>query len=262
MSLLLNKRMVVFYTDHFVNRFVTQYFAKSYNLLFDRNENFHKYKDIIYVSYGIKRGTDKNFKKSNDFIYIDHGYLESSERKFFENKNTKFLRFNGYFRLIRNDYYFNNHNLDESPDRFYKLNIDLKDLNKNGEYILLSEPSIDTKRFLNIENWTTETINEIKQYTDREILVHNKFSKMSLNDALSRAYAFVSCQSTAGFKAIFEGIPAFFTHKSMEKYGSIKDINKRTLNHNLIFAAANNQWKMNEFFTDEFKFFLDSLLKQ
>ena len=71
-----------------------------------------------------------------------------------------------------------------------------------------------------------KTIEEIKLYTDREIIVHNKFSETPLQSLLQRAFAFVSCQSTAGFLAVSEGVPAFFTHNSLRKYGDIKDIEK------------------------------------
>lgn len=254
--------VVVFYTDHFVNKTITQYLAKSNKLVLDHNSNCYNYNDIIYASYGIKRGNDKNFRKFNDFIYIDHGYMGDSHRTFSKENGPKFLRFNGYFRFIRNDFYFNNFSLNESQDRFKKLNIDLKDLNNQGEYIILSEPSNDTKKFLNIENWTNETIDKLKKYTDRKIIVHNKFSKMPLDEVLKKAYAFVSCQSTAGFKAIIDGTPSYFTHRSMKRYGSIEEINNRNLNYKLLYAAANNQWKINEFFTDEFKFFLGKLIEQ
>ncbi|MDC3109100.1 hypothetical protein OA517_01995, partial [Alphaproteobacteria bacterium] len=101
--------------------------------------------------------------------------------------------------------------------------------------------------------WKEETIKEIKKYTDREIIVHNKFSEVSLKYLLDKAFAFVSCQSTAGFHAVAEGVPAFFTHNSLKRFGDIKDIEKNQLNHDLLYAASNTQWKLKEFFTDEFE---------
>ena len=136
--------------------------------------------------------------------------------------------------------------------RFNKLNISLKDLNKNGEYIILSEPSENTLKFLELENWTKNTISELKKYTDREIIVHNKFHNTSLEELLRKAFAFVSLQSTAGFKAISEGVPAFFTHDTLKKFGDITTIEDRVLNHNVLFVASNSQWRLREFFSDEF----------
>ena len=257
----MNKKnnLVVFYTDHFVNKTVTQIFAKCNHFHFDKNENHYKYNDIIYTSYGIKRGNDQNFMKFKNFIYIDHGYIHDSYRKFSKENGPSFLKFNGHFRIIRNDFYFNKIEIGRGSERFKKLKLNLKDLNKDGEYILLSEPSNDTKKFLNIENWTEETINKIKKFSDREIYVHNKLSKIPLNEVLKKAYAFVSCQSTAGFKAIIDGVPSYFTHDTMKSYGSIEEINNRELNHKLLYAAANNQWKISEFFTDEFQFFMSKI---
>ena len=76
---------------------------------------------------------------------------------------------------------------------------------------------------------------------------------------MKKAYAFVSCQSTAAFKAIAEGIPAYFTHRSLNDFGNLNDIDNRYLNHDLLYLAANSQWKLKEFFGDEFKEFLNSL---
>ena len=150
-------------------------------------------------------------------------------------------------------------NLDKT--RFNNLNINLKDLNKNADYIILSEPTENTLNFLGIHNWTNDTINEIKKYTDREIIVHNKFNKKPLGDLLKNAFAFVSLQSTAGFKAIIEGIPAYFTHNNLAKFGNLEKIESRYLNHDLLYLAANSQWKLQEFFKDEFSEYINKIIQ-
>lgn len=256
----ITNKIAVFYTDHFVNRAITQVFAKSNNFIFDSIKNYHNYQNIIFCSYGIKRGSKEIFLNSKNFLYIDHGFISSSLRKFNENRNTQFLKFDGYFRFIRNDYYFNDFKLNINPERFEKLNLTLKNIKPSGEHIILSEPSNDTKNFLDIHNWTEKTIETVKIYSDRKIIVHNKFSKIPLDELLKNAYAFVSCQSTAAFKAISEGVPAYFTHPTLKKFGDLENINNRFLNYELLYIAANNQWKIKEFFSDEFKIFLASIL--
>ncbi len=253
------KNSKVFFTKHYVNQIVTQFFAKANSINLESLSN-HKYNDdITFISYGILRGTGQIFSKSKNFIYIDHGYINSSKREFTSDKRTSLKSLNGYFRVVKNDLYFNRNFNNPDNTRFNELDIKLKNLNKNGKKIILSEPSDNTLNFLKIPNWTNETIEEIKKYTDRDILIHNKFSKISLSEALKDAYAFVSCQSTAAFQAIIEGVPSYFTHNSLKHFGEIKNIEDRKLNHSLLYTATNSQWKLTEFFSNDFKNFLDNI---
>lgn len=251
----------VYYTNHYVNQIVTQFLAKSQKLSYNRIEDYFKKDNNFFISYGILRGTGEIFNNSMNYIYIDHGYFNASSRKFTKNKQTLISDLGGYFRLIKNDYYFRDNYKNTDPSRFNSLNIDLKDLNKNGEHIILSEPSENILKFLNIPNWTEETLQDIKKYTDRKIIVHNKFSDIPLNNLMKKAFAFISCQSTAGFMSITEGIPSYFTHESFRDYGEIKDIENRNLNHELLYIAANSQWKLKEFFSDEFSNYFSSMVK-
>lgn len=251
--------MPVFYTDHFVNQTITQFFSKSIGLPL-LNINEYKDNDEIFISYGILRGTGDIIKKKNkNFIYIDHGFYKSSPRKFTKEKRTVLNALSGYFRVIKGDLYFNEIEINLDSKRFEQLDIELKD-KRNGEIIILSEPSENTLNFLGIENWVENTISKIKQYSDREIVIHNKFSDIPLNLLLQDAFAFVSCQSTAGFQSIAEGVPAYFTHNSLKKYGDIANIEKNLLNYDILYAAANSQWQLKEFFSDEFKLYIDKIL--
>jgi len=249
-----------YFTDHFVNQTVTQFFAKSLNTQLLHINDFKK-SEKTFCSYGILRGTGEAIQLSKNFIYLDHGYFDSSSRSFTQNKNTILNGLDGYFRVISNDLYFNLNYMNLDKTRFNNLNINLKDLNKNADYIILSEPTENTLNFLGIHNWTNDTINEIKKYTDREIIVHNKFNKKPLGDLLKNAFAFVSLQSTAGFKAIIEGIPAYFTHNNLAKFGNLEKIESRYLNHDLLFLAANSQWKLKEFFKDEFSEYINKIIQ-
>ena len=251
----------VFHTDHYVNQVVTQFLSKSQNLKFENIKNYKFNDNILFCSYGILRGTGEIFKECKNYIYLDHGYFNSSLRKFTKEKNTLIGALNGYFRVIKNDFYFRDKFYEINPVRFNKLGIPLKELNKSAEHIILSEPSENTLKFLNIPNWTEETLKKLKNYTDRNIIVHNKFSEKPLKYLMENAFAFVSCQSTAGFMCIAEGIPSYFTHKSFGDYGKIENIEDRKLNHELLFVAANSQWKLNEFFSDDFNLYLSKVIQ-
>ena len=253
--------MPSFYTDHYVNQTVMQFFSKSLELPL-LNINDYKDNDEIFITYGILRGTGEIIKKKKEnFIYIDHGFYRSSTRKFTKEKKTILNELGGYFRVIKGDLYFNNFEFELDSKRFDELDIELKDKRK-GDIIILSEPSQNTLDFLEIKNWSEDTIDEIKKYSDREIVVHNKFSEVPLKSLLEKAFAFVSCQSTAGFQAIAEGVPAYFTHESLKKFGNIVDIEKNQLNYDVLYAAANSQWQLKEFFSDEFKLYIDKIISK
>ena len=253
------KSSIVYYTNHYINNTITQFIAKANNFKLENINNYSDNFDHTFISYGILRGTGKIFLKSPNYIYIDHGYMNSSDRIFNDNKITTIYNLTGYFRVVKNDLYFNKSYDNNDKSRFHDLNITLKDLNKIGDKIIISEPSEHVIKYLNLHNWLSNTIDEVKKYSDREIIIHNKFSKTPLNLILKDAYAFISCQSTAAYRALSEGVPVYFTHPSLKKFGEISNINKRNLNHSLMFIAANSQWQLREFFSEEFKFFLGTI---
>ena len=102
------------------------------------------------------------------------------------------------------------------------------------------------KKFFQLGNWVDRTIAEISKYTDRKIYVHNKQSKIPLDLLLNKAWAFVSDQSTAGFKAMLAGVPAHFTNKTLKGINSIKEIEDGDININIFYNIAYGQWTLNE----------------
>ena len=121
--------------------------------------------------------------------------------------------------ILKNDFFHSGKGSCKS-DRFNKLNIQIKEKRNSGEFIILSEPSIYVKKFFQLDDWVKKTIAEISKYTDRKIYVHNKQSKIPLDLLLNKAWAFVSDQSTAGFKAMLAGVPAHFTNKTLKEINS------------------------------------------
>ena len=89
------------------------------------------------------------------------------------------------------------------------------------------------KKVYNVPNWTEDTIKLLKKYSDRKIIIHNKFSKEPLKNLLKNAWAFVSLQSTAGFMAMLNGVPSYFTDKNLNHIGKIKDIENPIINYNI-----------------------------
>ena len=169
--------------------------------------------------------------------------FSQSIRKFKNNKTC--LNMDGYFRIVYNDLVHNGvGNFPE--DRLKKLNLNFKKQNKSGKYIILSEPSSAMKKIYNQNNWILETEKIIKNFTDREIIIHNKFSKESLDDLLKNAWAFVSLQSTAGFKAMLNGVPAYFTEKTLKDINRIEEIENPKIDYTIFNNLAYGQWTLKE----------------
>ena len=200
--------------------------------------------DRTIATYGVLRGTLEIINKVKNYYYIDHGYFNQSKR-LFENNRTNVINLDGYFRIVYNNFIHNG--IGNYPDdRLKKLNLDIIDQKKSGDFIIISEPSAIMKKVYNVPQWTEDTIKLVKKYTDRKVIIHNKFSKEPLDFLLKNAWAFISLQSTAGFKAMQKGVPAFFTDHFLKNIGEIKDIENPIINYNIFNNLAYGQWTLNE----------------
>ena len=241
--------MIILQTNHPTNIKITHHFAKGCG---GKKININNYKlndkDLI-ASYGILRGTGEIFKKSKDFYYIDHGYLGASNRSF--NKGSTIIKdLDGYFRVVHNEFIgFELKKYDNK--RLEKLNIDQKKTRTSGDYIILSEPSYHINNFFRLNNWVEKTIFKIKQYTDRKIFLHNKSSPLPLDILLEKAWAFVSFQSTAGFKAMVKGVPSHFTYNNLKHINSLENIENGKIDMDLFTSLSYNQWTLSEFESGE-----------
>ena len=234
---------IVLYTDHIVNKTICYNFAKGTNSLLCHVDNFKEY-DKTIVTYGVLRGTYEVIKKVKNYYYMDHGYFNQSERVF-KNNRTNVMNLNGYFRIVYNNFIHNGRG-NYPNDRLKKLNLIIRDQIKSGNHIILSEPSEAMKKLYNVPNWLNNTKKLIKKYSDRKIIIHNKFSEITLNELLLDAWGFVSLQSTAGFKAMLNGVPAYFTDKTLSHIGKIEEIEKPVINYNIFNNLAYGQWTLKE----------------
>lgn len=241
--------MIILQTSHPTNIKITNHFARGCNGEKTKIEDYIFNKNDTIASYGILRGTGEIFKNSQNFYYIDHGYLGASKRSFSKG-STVIESFDGYFRVVHNDY-FGFKNIKSDNKRLEKLNLKFKKQRTSGEYIILSEPSKHIASFFNLNNWVDETIKKIKKYTDRKIFLHNKSSPIPLDLLLERAWAFVSFQSTAGFKSMLKGVPAFFTYSSLEYLNPIEKIEFGNINYDIFTSLSYNQWNLKEFNSGE-----------
>ena len=238
-----NFKPTVLFTENSINKVVSYRFAKGSNLPICSVDKFNDFSKPI-AAYGYKRGTGIAIRKSNDFWYIDHGYFKQSSREFVENKSI-IKDFDGYFRIVHNNFWHDGEG-SYKDDRLKKLNLNFKEQKRNGEYIIISEPTSDAIEYYDLKNWTQNTINQIQKFTDRKIIVHNRNSKVPLLKLLQNAWAFISDHSSAAFLSIQEGVPAYFTNTTLKKIGSIDQIEKGNINYNILNNLAYGQWNMNE----------------
>ena len=239
---------IVIYTDHIMNRTLCYNFAKGSNSLLCHVNNFKEY-DKTIASYGVLRGTYEIIKKVKSFYYIDHGYFNQSKRTF-ENNRTNVLNLDGYFRIVYNNLVHNGEG-NFPDDRLKKLNLNFLKQSNSGDAIILSEPSEAMKKIYNAHSWVDDTKEIIKKLSDRKVIVHNKFSKKPLDELLKNAWSFVSLQSTAGFKAMVNGIPAYFTEPSLKNINRIEEIENPKINYKIFNNLAYGQWTLKEIETGE-----------
>ena len=226
-----------------MNKTLCYNFAKGSNSLMCHINNFKDYDQTI-ATYGVLRGTFEIIQKVNNYYYMDHGYFNQSNRKF-ENKRTNVLNMNGYFRIVYNNLIHNGEG-NYPDDRLKKLNLNFVETKNYGDNIILSEPSETMKKIYNAHNWVNDTKKVVKKFSDRKIIVHNKFSKKPLDELLKNAWSFVSLQSTAGFKAMLSGIPAYFTETSLKNINRIEDLENPKINYNIFNNLAYGQWTLKE----------------
>ena len=234
---------IVLYTDHIMNRTLCYNFAKGSNSLLCHVNNFKEF-DKTIATYGTLRGTYDVIKKVKNYYYMDHGYFNQSSRSF-KNNTTSILNLDGYFRIVYNNLIHNGEG-NFPDDRLKKLNLKFSKQKNQGSYIILSEPSEPTKKIYNVPNWVNDTKKIIRQFSDRKLIVHNKFAKKPLDELLDNAWAFISLQSTAGFKAMLKGIPAYFTDKNLRNINKIEEIENPKINYKIFNNLAYGQWTLKE----------------
>ncbi len=237
------EKPIVIYTDHIMNKTLCYNFAKGSDALMCHVNDFKEY-DKTIATYGVLRGTYDIIKRAKNFYYIDHGYFNQSTRKF-EDKRTNVLDMNGYFRIVYNNFIHDGSG-NYPDDRLKKLKLNFIEQKKTGEVIILSEPSETMKNIYNAHNWVNETKNLVKKYSDRKIIVHNKFSKKPLDELLKSAWSFISLQSTAGFKAMVNGVPAYFTEPSLKNINNIEEMENPKINYKIFNNLAYGQWTLGE----------------
>jgi hypothetical protein len=159
-----------------------------------------------------KKWIHQCWKDGRDFYYVDTGY--------FGNEVTT-VNPNGWkywHRIVKNDLQHSTV-ISRPSDRFKGFNKQFTAWKKNGRKILIAAPDEKPCRFYGIDKdeWVQQTVETIKQYTDRPVEVRERAPKRIdrvANDTLQAAldrdvFALVTFNSVAAIESVFYGIPVF-----------------------------------------------------
>jgi len=152
------------------------------------------------------------WEDNRTFYYIDTGYF-GNERTSANPNGWKF-----WHRIVKNN--LQHGSIVERPDdRFKKFNKKFTSWKKDGRSILIAAPDEKPCKFYGItkDEWVEQTVESIKKYTDRPIIVRERAAKRidriatdTLQQALDNdVFALVTFNSVAAVESIFHGIPAF-----------------------------------------------------
>ena len=146
------------------------------------------------------------------FYYIDTGYF-GNERTLNNPNGWKY-----WHRIVKNNLQHGDI-ISRPDDRFKRFNKTFSPWKKDGRAILVAAPDEKPCKFYGTtqEQWISETVENIKQHTDRPIIVRQRAPKRidriatdTLQQALDNdVFALVTYNSVAAIESIFHGIPAF-----------------------------------------------------
>jgi len=190
-------------TDEYINMF-----AYGANIpIYDYNE-YPSNKDILIRSMGKRKLIHECWKANKTFYYMDSGYIGNYKSK--SNPHGWKL----WHRIVKNDVQHGDI-IDRPDDRWRRLDYPIHK-RKTGAHILLVTPSEKPCKFYGINKivWVKETINNIKKYTDRPIIVRDKAPRQqritrTIFDDLKNCHALVTYQSIAAVESVLYGVPAF-----------------------------------------------------
>jgi len=159
-----------------------------------------------------KKFIHKCWEDGRDFYYVDTGYF-GNERTIRNPNGWKY-----WHRIVKNNLQ-HNELIQRPSDRFKTIGRKFSPWKTNGIKILIAAPDEKPMKFYekDLENWITDTVDTIKQYTDRPVEVRRRTKERlermttnTLEEALNDdVFALVTFNSNAAVESIFQGIPVF-----------------------------------------------------
>lgn len=151
------------------------------------------------------------WEDNRDFYYMDSGYAGNNTSSY----NPLGLKL--WHRIVKNDLQHSNI-IPRPADRWQRLGIELQD-RRYGRKIIVAVPDEKPCRFYGINwlDWVENTVNTIKQYTDRPIVIRqrapNRIDRVAtdplVNVLQDDVHALVTFNSNAATESVIAGVPAF-----------------------------------------------------
>ena len=154
--------------------------------------------------------------RKHSFWFTDTPYFGR-----FDNNNLK--HDNHYWRICKNNIHVKLLK-DCKSDRFDRFDLKIQAPRLKGSHILVCPSSAGVNGYLDAPNWTNDTVERLKRYTDRPIKIRHKprgrgtsgpsEAKIPLSEDLENAWACVTSCSISAVEAVCLGIPVFSHEKS------------------------------------------------
>ena len=190
-------------TDEYINMF-----ARGAGLPIEDYYYDFGNKPILIRSMGKRKLIHECWKNDHLFYYMDSGYIGNYK------SNINRFGWKLFHRIVKNNVQHSNI-IDRPDDRWRKLEYTIESF-KTGKHILLVTPSDKPCKFYGIDKnkWLKDTINEIKKYTDRPIVIRDKAPRQqritkTIFEDLNNCHALVTYQSIAAVESVLYGVPAF-----------------------------------------------------
>ena len=204
----------IFLSNNKEDPYINQFALGSQEQVIDPDEFIFEDSNDPIVLRGIlkKKIIKKCWKENRTFYYVDTGYFGNEQ----SSSNPNGWKF--WHRIVKNDLQ-HGEIIPRPDDRFRKFNKEFKPWKKTGSKILIAAPDEKPCKFYGTtqEDWIKNTVEIIKQHTDRPIVVRerskNRIDRVvhnTLQAALDDdVFALVTFNSVAAIESIFHGIPAF-----------------------------------------------------
>jgi hypothetical protein len=202
---------MIFLSKNGEDGYINQFCQGSNGQLVNTNDFVYDESTDPIVLRGILKDNimKKCWRDSRDFYYVDTGY--------FGNEKTP-ANPNGWkywHRIVKNNLQ-HGEIIPRPDDRFKQFNKKFNPWKKAGRKILVAAPDEKPCKFYDTtkDEWVQQTVETIKKYTDRPIVVRDKATRQqrisnTIFDDLKDCHALVTYQSIAAVESVLHGVPAF-----------------------------------------------------
>jgi hypothetical protein len=152
------------------------------------------------------------WKDQRTFYYVDSGYFGNQK----SDQNPMGWKY--WHRVVKNNLQ-HGEIIPRPADRWEKFGLKLEDWKREGRKILIAKPDAKPCKFygIDLDQWVEQTVNTIKQHTDRPIEIRerapnriDRIQNSTLKEALDNdVFALVTFNSVAATESIMYGIPVF-----------------------------------------------------